>query len=328
MRRRFILPLLAVALLQLGAADAPVALTPEEAKQLADARAEALRTPEVRAETVKFNQARKAYQLDRAKFPADRSKEVAVAYRQASKAYEAAVRKAMLAKDPALAPLLARADAAARRPRNEGETVADSDSTKNPAVRAIKDQPGLPRVLLIGDSISIGYTLPVREKLKGVANVHRIPVNGGATEVGLANLKAWLGDGRWDVIHFNFGLHDAKYTSATTQRASREEYARNLQTLVTRLKATGARLVFATTTPVPKGGELSPTRKFDSIPARNEVAVRIMRENGVAIDDLYAVALPVLDKVGRPNDVHFQPEGYELLARAAAESIRSQLPKP
>ncbi len=58
---------------------------------------------------------------------------------------------------------------------NEGETVADSDSPKNPAVRPIKDVPGLPRVLLIGDSISIGYTLQVRELLKGKANVHRIP---------------------------------------------------------------------------------------------------------------------------------------------------------
>ena len=47
-------------------------------------------------------------------------------------------------------------------------------------------------------------------------NVHRIPQNGGATEVGLEKMTAWLGKGKWDVIHFNFGLHDAKYTSGTT----------------------------------------------------------------------------------------------------------------
>ena len=200
---------------------------------------------------------------------------------------------------------------------NEGEIVADSDSLKNPAVRAIKDEPGLPRVLLIGDSVSIGYTLQVRALLKGTANVHRIPINGGATEVGLANMKAWLGDGKWDVIHFNFGLHDAKYASATTQRASREQYAANLRQLVAQMKATGAKLIFATTTPVPKEGELTPTRKFDSIPERNKVAAQVMQENGVAVDDLYAV---------RPNDVHFQPDGYELLAKAVAASIAAQLP--
>jgi hypothetical protein len=67
---------------------------------------------------------------------------------------------------------------------------------------------GLPRVLLIGDSISMGYTLDVRELLKGKANVHRIPTNGGPTTNGLKNIKAWLGDSKWDVIHFNWGLHD------------------------------------------------------------------------------------------------------------------------
>src|SRR5260221_7460827 len=79
---------------------------------------------------------------------------------------------------------------------------------KDPSLAEITDTAGLPRVLLIGDSISMGYTLPVRELLQGKANVHRIPENGSSTPVGVAKLKAWLGDGKWDVIHFNWGLHD------------------------------------------------------------------------------------------------------------------------
>ncbi len=75
----------------------------------------------------------------------------------------------------------------------------------------IKDKPKLPRVLLIGDSISIGYTLPTRESLKDKVNLHRIPTNGGPTTKGLANIEAWIGKGKWDVIHFNWGLHDLKY---------------------------------------------------------------------------------------------------------------------
>jgi len=303
---------------------AGAALTPDETQQIATAKAAALKTPEMRAATAKFNAVRKAYQLDRAKFPADRNREVAVNFRKATKEYEETTRKAILAQNPALAPLLAKANVPKRK-TNEGETVADSDSLKNPAVRPIKDEPGLPRVLLIGDSISIGYTLQVRALLKGKANVHRIPVNGGATEVGLANMKSWLGDGKWDVIHFNFGLHDAKFASETTQRATREQYAENLCTLVVQMKITGAKLIFATTTPVPKGGVLTPTRKFDSITERNKIAVKVMQENGVAMDDLYSVALPVQEKVGRPNDVHFQPEGYELLAKAVAASIAAAL---
>src|SRR5438270_12669603 len=81
----------------------------------------------------------------------------------------------------------------------------------NPAFREIQDVAGLPRVLLIGDSISIGYTEPVRALLAGKANVHRIPTNGAHTGNGLQNLDAWLGTSRWAVIHFNFGLHDLRY---------------------------------------------------------------------------------------------------------------------
>ncbi len=80
----------------------------------------------------------------------------------------------------------------------------------SPILKAIEDKPGLPRVLLIGDSISMGYTLPVRRALEGQANVHRIPANGGDTKKGLQLLDGWLGDGHWDIIHFNFGIHDRK----------------------------------------------------------------------------------------------------------------------
>jgi acyl-CoA thioesterase-1 len=80
----------------------------------------------------------------------------------------------------------------------------------NPALREVPDVPGLPRVLLIGDSISIGYTEPVRAELTNKANLHRIPENGAATIVGVKNLENWLSSSKWDVIHFNFGLHDLR----------------------------------------------------------------------------------------------------------------------
>jgi lysophospholipase L1-like esterase len=317
--------LVALVTLQVAsAADAPKlqTLSVEESEKLAAAKSAALRDPSIKDVNDVYKKARKAYQLDRAKYPKDRDRNVAIEYRKAGKALDDAVAKLIVAKDPAIAPLLAKLP----RKRNEGETATDSDGLTNPAIAPITDVPGLPRVLLIGDSISIGYTLDVRALLKGKANVHRIPVNGGATEVGLENLKGWLGDGKWDVIHFNFGLHDAKFASETEQRASREQYVENLRKLIAEMKKTGAKLVFATTTPVPKDGVLTPTRRFDSIEARNELAVKLMAEQGVAIDDLYAVAKPVMATVGRPNDVHFAPEGYKLLAKAVAASIEKVLP--
>ena len=97
-------------------------------------------------------------------------------------------------------------------------TASGKSAARNPAFQQVVDDPRLPRVLLVGDSISIGYTLPVRNLLQGKANVHRIPENGGPTTNGLAKLSAWLGNGKWDVIHFNFGLHDLKLITAGQRR--------------------------------------------------------------------------------------------------------------
>ena len=111
-----------------------------------------------------------------------------------------------------------------------------------PSLVPITDVPGLPRVLLIGDSISMGYTLPVRELLKGQANVHRILTNGGSTKDGVTNLNDWLGNSKWDVIHFNWGLHDLKHMKdgkldlAGPQVSTLAEYEANLRVLVKQLQ--------------------------------------------------------------------------------------------
>src|SRR4051794_33049217 len=96
-------------------------------------------------------------------------------------------------------------------------TISLSLSTASSAKAAdVQDEPGLPRVLLIGDSISMGlgtdhdqgYEEPTRTLLRGKANVHGISGNGGNTDFALQHLSEWLGQGQWDVIHFNWGLHD------------------------------------------------------------------------------------------------------------------------
>jgi lysophospholipase L1-like esterase len=205
------------------------------------------------------------------------------------------------------------------------------EKPRDPAFAPVTDDPKLPRVLLIGDSISIGYTLGVRELLAGKANVHRIPVNGASTVVGLQKLDAWLGSGRWDVIHFNWGLHDMKH-----QRDGKidplgpiwvalPDYERNLRTLVTRLRATGAKLIWASTTPVPAGA----TGRDAGLELKyNEAAARVMRELGVPINDLHAVAAPRLAELQRVKDVHFTPQGSRALAERVAAAIMAHLPPP
>jgi acyl-CoA thioesterase-1 len=189
----------------------------------------------------------------------------------------------------------------------------------------IEDDPNLPRVLLIGDSISVGYTLPVREKLADEANVHRACQNCGPTSRGVEHLDKWLEDGNWDVIHFNFGLHDLKYMEETGEhQVPIDEYEENLEEIVARLSETGAELVWASTTPVPEPVE-GPERVSEDVVKYNNVAAAIMQEHSIAIDDLYEFALPQLDVIQRPENVHFTPRGSEVLARQVAESIRQAL---
>src|SRR5436190_516167 len=85
-------------------------------------------------------------------------------------------------------------------PASAAKPAARPNDTKywKDAMVPIKDQPDLPRVLLIGDSVSVGYTLATREELKGEANVHRIPENAGHTGKSLETIDGWFGAGKWD----------------------------------------------------------------------------------------------------------------------------------
>src|SRR5436305_2534176 len=156
-------------------------------------------------------------------------------------------------------------------------------SAQSPAYAPVVDTPGLPRVLLIGDSISIGYTVAVRKELAGMANVHRIPENGADTRNGLEKLDTWLGDSKWDVIHFNWGLHDLKVTPDGGRQVPLVIYEKNLEALSARLNKTGARLIWATTTPVPSG-MLNPPRSAQDVEKYNAAAKWVMRTSGIATD--------------------------------------------
>jgi lysophospholipase L1-like esterase len=189
---------------------------------------------------------------------------------------------------------------------------------------APKDDPKLPRVLLIGDSISIDYTTYVRQALNGKVNLHRTRENAGSTTNGLANLKSWLGKDKWDLIYFNFGLHDLRSVGEKGHVASLEEYEKNLEQIVEGLKKTGAKLIWASTTPVPNG-KVTPPRRSEDVPLYNAAAKKVMDKNGVQVHDLYSLALPNLEKWQLKNNVHFKVEGYEAIGSEVAKRIDAAL---
>ena len=199
----------------------------------------------------------------------------------------------------------------------------------------IKDVAGLPRVLIIGDSISIGYTLPTRALLKGKVNLHRIPTNGGPTTKGVAEIDKWLGKSKWDLIHFNWGLHDLKYMGPNGENLYPKEkggkvqvpiddYEKNLDKLVIRMKKTRAKLVWRNTTPVPPG---SKGRYVGDSIRFNEAAARVMKKHDVPTLDLYTMSKKRMKELMRPANVHYFPAGSQALAEVVAKDILERLGK-
>jgi len=200
----------------------------------------------------------------------------------------------------------------------------------------------LSNVLIIGDSISIGYTPFVQEYLKYRAKVVRPmlesgkPENCAGTTKGVKEIKRWIGNTKWDVIHFNFGLHDIKHVNPETgqnsnnpnhpQQADLKQYKKNLREIVEVLKTTGAKLIFATTTPYPENVD-GPLRQPGMPEKYNKAAIKIMNKNDIAINDLYLFVKPRMDELQRPNNVHFTKAGSKALARKVADRISEALMK-
>jgi acyl-CoA thioesterase-1 len=225
------------------------------------------------------------------------------------------------------------------------ETPTKPKASTPPRFVAITDDPKQPRVLLMGDSVSIAYALEVRKLLAGVANVHRVPANCGSTKTALGSygLVRWLPDPKekWDVIHFNHGLHDLSYrfaddsdknakgeyaspTNGGHQNVPPEVYEKNLRQIIARLKQTGAKLIFASTTPVPESDAAKYVK--DSELPYNEVAQRVMSEEGVTWNDLWSLVKPRQAELQIPRNVHFQTQGSSVMSMQVAEMIRALLP--
>ena len=159
-----------------------------------------------------------------------------------------------------------------------------------------------PRVLILGDRIYEQTAAEVAKGLKDRAEVVCVPIQPGEvrnTTTLLKDLDRLLGQGKWDLIHFNSGLGDLVYRApgmesfrvlpreaGGVRAVDPELYARNLQELVGRLKKTGATLIWTSTTPIARSSQ----RIFEpgSEVEYNRIAAKVMAANGVTVNDVHA----------------------------------------
>lgn len=207
----------------------------------------------------------------------------------------------------------------------------------------------LPRVLIIGDSISIGYTPIVQRVLRRHACVVHAPGNNAFSAHGLAHAADWVGDHEWHVIYFNHGIWDVQwlagrhlvrapggtearigapfvnfatlYFGPWQRRSTPAEYLSNLNGIVDILLPKTQQVIFATTTQWTRYG----ADTAELIKRNNAAARDLMQQRGVPVDDLYAVALPHLTTWHSADGLHFNERGNEGLGAQVARTIAGAL---
>ena len=178
----------------------------------------------------------------------------------------------------------------------------------------------LPRVLLIGDSITGGYGPKVADELKGKASVARLTTSKSIGDPALLSEVAMVLDQcSFDVVHFNNGLHGWGYTEA--------EYEKGFPELVATIRkhAPKGKLIWATITPMRQSGKLEVIAEGTKrVEARNKIAEGIVAKEGIAVDDLYGLVKDHPEYWSN-DGVHFNGKGIAVQAEQAAKRITNNL---
>lgn len=180
---------------------------------------------------------------------------------------------------------------------------------------------GLPRVLLIGNSITRQYYPEVEKQLEGKAFVARLSTSKSIGDPGLLQeVTLVLGYHSFDIVHFNNGMHGFGYSESEYEKAFPELYR------TIRENAPNAKLIWANTTPVRTGEKMEQYDiRNERVKERNRIAMDFFKDKDVQINDLYSVAANNTAFYGGNDGIHLQPIGVKALANQTADQIRIAL---
>lgn len=195
-------------------------------------------------------------------------------------------------------------------------------------VLASAHQPHEPHVLIIGDSISQGYTPYVKQVLPCVEHT---PGPNGSTKGILKHFDAYVSRSHYDVIYFNAGLWDISHRTADGKldksmrspiTSTPDEYRANLQKLLDKFSQRADVVIFATTTDVMPN---APGRNPADVEKYNALAEEVMQKNRIRVDDLnkWMQGHDDLHKLSDHKGVHYNDAGYKLLAKEVIDTLDS-----
>ena len=195
----------------------------------------------------------------------------------------------------------------------------------------------LPQVVLLGDSIRLGYDRPVREALFGRADVVFPSDNCAFAQNVLRRVDLWKSAGQWGggaaLVHWNAGLWDCLCLDGDGPLTSIPVYKEFLARIHRRLRHhfPAAKLVFATSTPVIENGYKDPAAFFRTnadIEAYNAAAREVLEPLGEEIDDLYAVMAAAPDAEHSDMTHWYTPAGTRRIGTAVLRNICGALGIP
>lgn len=188
-----------------------------------------------------------------------------------------------------------------------------------------------PKVLLLGDSIRCSYQQTVADLLGETADVVGPAENGQFALYTLHSAHRWMEElGTPDVVHWNNGIHDVGHNPGRAPvQIPIDDYARNIGFIAQLLLDTGAKVIWATTTPV------HPDRAFldsewswrnEEIDAYNAAALNVVEPLGLPVNDLHALVAADPDTLLCDDQLHLSEKGIARCAQAVAETVRAHLP--
>ena len=186
------------------------------------------------------------------------------------------------------------------------------------------------KVILLGDSIRMGYDKYVRESLTEVAEVYYPAENCKFAQYVLRMILSWKEEfpEEVDLIHWNAGLWDCLRLFEEDPHTPIEIYAYYIERICLRIKklCPNAKVIFATSTSVLSEKMFKDFKRYnEEIEKYNEVAVGIVTKYGFEVNDLYAVSAS-LPETAHSDPVHYYtPMGTEVFTKQVLSFVAPAL---
>ena len=182
------------------------------------------------------------------------------------------------------------------------------------------------KVVLIGDSIRMGYQPFVARKLDGEADVWGPAANCRHSLWALDHFDPWVVEQAPDLVHVNFGIHDAVVMADGGFQVCPQQYRMCLQRFIDRVAGLdGTTMIWGSTTPrfrPTEGVAMADWPKMLEIDTYNATALELVTRAGLAVDDLHQTILDSgFAECLTDDGCHMTEHGNEALSDAVVQAV-------